>query len=510
MPKLIVQDGEKKRAFRLSKGRLTIGSAATNKLVLESSGAAEQHAVLVVKDDGVAIDALAPLEIDGRKVSGNGLAVSIGSTLRLGGAVLSVAADAADAPAAGAAAVPAAAVPAGRAGAAKPAAAGAKAAAPAAKAGAKKKAAEPAPEIERKSRRAAAKETKPKWLMPTIVGLGLVILGFAISLMKGGNEEGLINQGLASLSSGDLQHARSLLDQVDPNDLKPKLLESYNDLKTKLDNAENEAAVGPIRGKALKWLEQHLTGYREKYLSAEALAKASPYTPEAKKRLWLARFDDFARRYPDYASADWAKNAAWATAIGETMAARQEYMAVADTSRAPTDADIEWALFYYTDPGAKQNRRFDLARDELDRYASGGGSAALLQTHRATLEERAVNYANAQMELANKFFANAQKNGGEINDDYLKSAAFLIEVAMVVEVPEKTQLALDMLSRFPNLDRIMLSYVSGSEKDDSAAEKVTFLSTAGASFALAIDKARKELEDRAAEAAARAAAEANK
>jgi len=504
MPKLIVQDGEKKRAFRLSKGRLTIGSAATNKLVLESSGTAEQHAVLVVKDDGVVIDALAPLEIDGRKVSGNGLAVPIGSTLRLGGAVLSVAADAGDAPAATSAAAVPAAKPAA-AGTAR-AAAGARSAAPAAKAGAKK-ATEPEPAIERKSRRAAAKDAKPKWMMPTIVGIGLVLLAFAISLMKGGNEEGLINQGLASLSSGDLQHARSMLDQVDPNDLKPKVLESYNQLKTTLENAENEAAVGPVRGMALKWMEQHLTGYRSKFLSAEVLAKASPFTPDAKKRLWLSRFDEFARRYPDHASPEWAKNSAWATAHAEMMAARQEFMAVADTSRAPTDADIEWALFYYTDPGAKQNRRFDLARAELERYASGGGSATMLQTHRATLEERAVNYANAQIELARKFYDNAGKQGGEINDDYLKSASYLIEIAMVVGVPEKTQQALDMLAQFPNIDRIMLSYVNGAEKDDSAADKVAFLATAGARFAMAIDKAREELAARAAEAAARAQAQ---
>jgi hypothetical protein len=457
-----------------------------------------------VKDDGVAIDALAPLEIDGRKVSGNGLAVPIGATLRLGGALLSVAADAGDAPAAASAAAMPAAKPGAKT--AKPAAGAAKGAAPA-RAGARAKAAEPESAIERKSRRAAAKDTKPKWMMPTIIGIGLVLVAFAISLMKGGNQEGLLNQGLASLSSGDMQHARSLLDQVDPNDLKPKVLEVYNDLKTKLENAENEAAVGPVRGKALKWMEQHLTGYRTKFLSEEALAKASTFTPEAKKRLWLSRFDEFARRYPDHASPEWAKNAAWATAHAETIAARQEYMAVADTSRAPTDADIEWALFYYTDPGAKQNRRFDLARDEIDRYASGGGSAAMLQTHRATLEERALNYANAQIELARKFYDNAGKQGGEINDDYLKSAAYLIEIAMVVEVPEKTQQALDMLAQFPNIDRIMLSYVNGAEKDDSAADKVAFLATAGARFAMAIDKAREELAARAAEAAARAQAE---
>jgi hypothetical protein len=501
MPKLIVQDGEKKRAFRLSKGRLTLGSAASNKLVLESNGVAAEHAVLVLRDDAITLDALAPVEIDGRSASGPGLAVAVGATVRVGGAVLVLAADAAEAaPAPAAAAMPAAkpgAKPAAKA-AAAPAASGATRGA--SRSGGRREKEEASERPARAGRRGPAKGERPAWVMPTIVGSALVLVIFFITLMKGGNEGGLLNQGLVSLTNGDLQHARKMLDSVDRAELGPKLIDTYDDLKAKVEAAENEAKVGPQRTKALRWADQYLSGYITNYLAPEKTADDTPELVSAKKRLWLTRFQDFERRYPDWASAEWQRSDAWKTKVAELTARRDELMAGADPSKPPTDADIEWVLFYYTT--AKSARRYDLARIELDRYAAGGGSAAMAATHREALDESALNYANAQIDLARKFYENAVKEGGEINEDYKKSAAILIDVAMTVGLPEKGGQALTMLSGFKNLDQIVLSYVFGAQTDDAAADKVAFLEGAGPDFVRSIAAARAEIERRAAAAAA--------
>ncbi|MDP6387440.1 MAG: FHA domain-containing protein, partial [Planctomycetota bacterium] len=69
MAKLIVEEGGKRRRFRLNPGKLTIGSGEEATLHLTSQGVARIHAVLVFKDGVVTIEpeaGVAPLKVGGK------------------------------------------------------------------------------------------------------------------------------------------------------------------------------------------------------------------------------------------------------------------------------------------------------------------------------------------------------------------------------------------------------------------------------------------------------------
>lgn len=514
MPKLIVQDGDQKRAFRLSKGRLTLGSADSNKLVLTSDGIEPEHAVLTIREEAATLDALATVEIDGESATGMGLALPIGATVRIGGALIALKADDAAAPAAsksGGAATGSGAKSRGgstRAGASGRASArgGAKRGGSSRRSGATSRRGRGDDEDdERPGRRGAKPQGKPAWVMPLIVVFALVLAGAGISLMTGSSNETTLTLAMNEFESGQLTRARQFIDDVERDKLPPDRLADYDATLKAIDIQEQQGEVGPKRSLAIKWTQSFLLNYSENFLSPEKralhLKNSNEALTHAKMRVWLQRFEEFERKYPEHASAAWRASGTWSERVDVLLATREEYVQFADPRSAPADADLDWAMFLYTDASGGKGRRFDKATAELESYVSAGGSSTTAEMHRTELQRRALLYSNDMLDLANRTYQQGVAQGGSNNRQFLTAVGYLLSVARYSSLPEKANEALDLLQAFPNLDEIILSYVNDT-KDDASAEKVAYLEGARPIFRQFVEKAREEL---AAKAAAKAA-----
>ncbi|MEZ5979392.1 MAG: hypothetical protein R3F34_14400 [Planctomycetota bacterium] len=504
MPKLIVRDGGTTRAFRLTKeGRLTIGSGSSNKLVLASGGVSDQHAVLVVREEAASLDALAPVEIDGQKFSGSGLALPEGSKVKLGEAELELQADAAEEKKA----APAAAKSAARTAAPARAGAGARSSARSGSARSSRTAPKDEGEGSKRERPARAsdrlrqKSDKPKWMMPAIIGGAVILVVALVTISSGGGALENLRAAEGYLEGGDLASARQLFDKIPAGKVPAKIVNEYNEFAEKLGDAENEARVGPRRSKATKYADKYLVNYPDKYLTATHLEKDAESLRNAKMRLWLQKFDEFEERFPDYQSPDWMKNATYAAMVNGLLAKREEYRQFADSTRKPTEADVEWVLFYYTDPTAKKGRRFDIARAAVERYSASGGSAQQVEAWKTLIDERARAWTAETLNTAKKFYAQGVEQGGENNTQYAKAADALIDVALVSGLEKESNEALGILGSFPNLTEILLGYAkSADEGNDSHEEILQFLMQTA--VAPKVQEAKRKWEERKAADAA--------
>lgn len=518
MPKLIVQDGDQKRAFRLSKGRLTLGSADSNKLVLTSAGVQPEHAVLTIREEAATLDALAPVEIDGERATGDGLAVPIGAVIRIGGAAIALRPDEAAAKA-----TPAKTGTAARGssrggssrGGGSSRAGGSKrsggsrsgASRGSARAGARSRRGGGDDEEDgRPGRRGAARSGgRPAWLMPLVVGFALVIVVIGIAMASGSGNETMLNQAMASVNGAEWDRARSSIDEVQRSALSPDRYSDYDETLAAIEIQEQQAEVDSPRSNASKWADQFLIRFIDSYLAEETRAKEAENGREnytrAKMRTWLDRYDEFEREWPDWDSAAWRHRPNWDEKADQLIAIREDLSAQMSQGAPMTDMDVEWALFYYTDPGARKGNRFDKAKDVLAEYRTDGGNESVIADAETLIAERANAYAEYFFDLAQKTFKIAQeqnegRNSDSINRQHLTAVNHLLLVARYSGLPERANQALDFLEGFPRRVDIMKSYVREAQRGDaSAAEKVAYLEAARPTFRAAIDKAREELDE---------------
>ncbi|QDU85573.1 hypothetical protein Pla163_27050 [Planctomycetes bacterium Pla163] len=518
MPKLIVQDGDQKRAFRLSKGRLTLGSADSNKLVLTSDGVEAEHAVLTIREEAATLDALATVQIDGESAVGMGLALPLGATVRIGGALIALKADDAEPKAAAKATGGSATGGAARgksgssragasAGGRASARGGAKRGGSSRRSGASARKGRGGDDDEERPSRRGKPQGKPAWMMPLIVVFALVLAGAGISLMSGSGNETTLTLAMNEYDSGQLARARQFIDEVDRAKLPPDRLADYDATLAKIEVQEQQGEVGPKRSKALQWTQKFLANYSDNFLSAEKRAleteKGNEALTHAKMRIWLQRFEEFERDYPDYASAAWRATGSWSDMVDTLLATRDEYTQFADARSAPNEADLEWAMFLYTDASGGKGRRFDKASEELDAFVAAGGSSTTAEMHRTELQRRALLFSNEMIDLANKTYQQGVAQGGTNNRQFLTAVGYLLSVARYSSLPEKANEALDLLQEFPNLDEIVKSYVNAAiGGDEASADKVAYLEGARPIFRQAIEQAREELAAKAAEKAA--------
>lgn len=510
MPKLIVQDGDQKRAFRLSKGRLTLGSADSNKLVLTSDGVEPEHAVLTIREEAATLDALAAVEIDGERATGDGLAVPIGAVIRIGGAAIALRKDDAatkEAPAkAGTSARGAARGGSARAGSARSGSARAGGSSRRGASGARSRRGGGDDEDGgRPGRRGNARSSgRPAWVMPLIIGFALVIVGIGIAMASGSGAENYLNQAIQSVNAGEYDRARTAIDKVQRASLPPGRFADYDDIAERIEIQEQQADVDGPRAKASKWADQFLIRFVPSYLSEETRTREADngrenYT-KAKMRTWFDRFEEFQQEWPNWNSAAWRHRQNWADKADELIAIRDDFAAQVDPDAPMTAEDVEWAMFYFTDPSAKKGNRFDKAKETLEAYRAAGGSGSIISDNEALIAERANAYADYFLELARDTYAvaekqNAERNSDAINRQHLTSVNHLLLVARYSAIPERANEALDFLEKFPDRVGIMKSYVKAAQGGSvSDQEKVEFLS-ARPTFRNAIEQAREELAE---------------
>lgn len=485
MPRLIVDDSGAKRAFRLGTGRLTIGSDPGAKLRLTASGVSPRHAVLRVEASGVFLEAESEVEFAGARRTGT-LELPLGSTVALGAARLTVAADQEEAPPIPARAVPAKPAPA-RAADPKPAPSAAPArpqrsAAPAAgkpSAGARgnrgRAAAEPEAEAprggaRRRGRSAPKQDGLPGWVVP--VG-GVVLAGIVagIYFMQGGQPPqalGQLNTAEQLVVEGNMDSARAILDKFNRATLDPALHQKYDDIKKILDSALSESAATK-RNRGIRFAQDDLLNYVDRHIKADAPQKE-------RVRLFLERLADFRQQYPEQRTAIWLDNGEAKSILDQLNAFEAKFAGVASTAEPLGMADVDWARTYFASGGkeGKGVREYQPVFERLAKAESTGGLSAeqAASLRNELIGERSL-YIEQRLQDADKDY-NRYRESNDI--EALRSAANkLIYLILKNPDPAVWDRVSGVLLKFPSLAQEVLP----SWRDNRPAEWQTLLRIPG-------------------------------
>lgn len=330
MVKLIVEEGGKRRAFRMGKGVLTVGSGAEARLKLASTEVAEVHFELELGEGGVKLRArpgVVPPKLAGLPVKGEST-LAFGKRVEIGGARLWLEPEEGEAPAVtpAPAALPAPGGGAGR------------------------------PRTERRERTSEAPR-KPAWVLPVVV-VALCATAFLLwrqSLAKASTDDGLARNKLRAaeqaLGQADFDSAMAELAGIPAQSLTPELEARKGALEQAIHQSKAQTDQHLANASGTKYFDTLLKKYEGLYLQG---------TPEAAKvRLFLERCRTFRERWPGHPEMDWVE--------------RQErrFGGYVDMNAPPTWPDVSWEVKDLTD-GMPRNYVAALALiDELLTRISG-------------------------------------------------------------------------------------------------------------------------------------------
>ena len=374
---ILEQDGER-RAFRVGRGVLTIGSDSAANLKLTGAGVAEQHAELEVVGDFARLRVLpgaAAPTLDGETVLGE-VELHQGQALELPGAILWLE-DEGSQPGSG-----------------RPTALGRSSAGPSASGGGSSGS---GPGVSKDARQAAreraikkasghrdrsrVQRSRPRVQrgLPTGVTLGivaavLVVGGFAlrkafqVSAESSTNTAALLAGAEAAIDQALYSRAEGQLSIINQDRASPQELERMRALRAEIAAGyakQNERDVYRVGN---EYLETRLKKYERNHLQGNPAAH--------KIRLFLKRCQEFRSRWPEHEEMAWVK--------------RQEkrFSGAVNLSLPPTYADIEWEVKFIL---KGTPRRYEVALDMIDEYLARTDTPALdreaMQVLRKTIEE---------------------------------------------------------------------------------------------------------------------------
>jgi len=424
MPKLIVEEGGKKRQFRLGPGILTVGSGAAARLKLSSTEVAEVHLELDVQPDGVKLrprPGVLPPKLVGVSVKGE-VALPFGRKVELAGVKLWLEAD--DAPVETLDAAPAPA--------ARPAvAAGAPAAAPT--------------RSGRGARRAAREERPggvPGWLVPVLVVLGLGVVGlFAMQRWSGqadaddGRAYNLIQAARQERSASRFEAALAKLDQIPDSAYTPELRAQADALRKDITDASALAALAAQNDSGTKYFDVLLKRYEANYLQG---------TPDRSKvRLFLKRCTTFRQRWPRHPELEW---------VGRQ---EERFKGYVDMSAPPDWPDVEWEVRDLVDGMPRDYRTALALLDELLPRVEGE-ERVKVQNRRNELVQDRPAYAQDRLFQARHEFDKKQDTSKAVwwlvhSVAWLGDEALEDEAARVlVKMPDLPSHLLGYQSKYPD------------------------------------------------------------
>lgn len=419
MPKLIVEEGGKKRAFRLGKGLLTVGSGAEARLKLASEQVAAVHFELDVADGGVTLrprPGVVPPKVVGVPVSGE-VVLALGKKIELAGVKLWLE-DEEEAPTA--AAAPDAA--------SKPAASSP---APA-----------PAPARARAGRTRERREREPRsggapgWLVPVLVVSGLGVAGLFLfrGSLKGaeaddGRAFNLIQAARQERGAGKFETALAKLEQIPEAAFTPELRAEAEALEKEIREAAATADLAAENRSGDKYFDVLLKRYEGSYLQG---------TPErAKVRLFLKRCVTFRKRWPRHPELEW---------VGRQ---EERFKGYVDMGAPPDWPDVEWEVRDLVD-GKPRNYEAALALlDELLPRVEGE-ERAKVQNRRDTLVAERVEYAKDRIYEADHQFNKKQ--------DTSKAIWWLVNSVALLGDRALEDEAARFLVKMPDLPSHLLGY----------------------------------------------------
>jgi hypothetical protein len=336
MVKLIVEEGGKRRAFRMGKGLLTVGSGAEARLRLASTEVAEIHFELELGEGGTVKlrvrPGVVPPKVAGQVQKGEG-ALGLGQRIELPGTRLWLESEEGEAPRSPAPSAPA--------GSASPAPTGA----------ARRS------RGERRERESEGSGRKPAWVMPVIVLVlcAVLFLLWRQTLRRQSTDDGLARNKLRAaeqaLAQTDFPNALRELAEIPPGALTPELSLRKAELEKAILAGKAETDLHLANASGTKYLDTLLKKYEGLYLQG---------TPDAAKvRLFLQRCRAFRERWPKHPELHWVE--------------RQErrFGGYVDMNAPLTWEDVSWQVKDLTD-GMPRNYAAALALiDELLTRVSG-------------------------------------------------------------------------------------------------------------------------------------------
>lgn len=359
MTRLIVEEGGKRRGFKVGEGKLSIGSGSAATLKLTSAGVAEVHAELEVKDGRAVLrpmPGVLPPKVGGVPAKSE-TAIRHGVAIQVGEAVLRVEYDDAPQP--------------------KRARAGGPKAAPAT-GGAPRTAARRKPKAEwQRSRRelSGGGGLKP-WV---------VILIFAVLAIPGGilarnaflktaesplNYTVYVNKAKKDLEARMFDRAEEELDRIPADaELSPNMVATIEGLREEIASAREESKLDEYHRLGTQVLEKQLRSFETKYLTGKA--------ERPMVRLFLKRLAAFEERFPEHPEVGWVRR----------MQAR--YGAITSLDEPPTFEDVEFEVQVLTEWSVRRDyeEAFEILEDYID-IASGDDRQKAVDMVNAKLAER--------------------------------------------------------------------------------------------------------------------------
>ena len=354
MAKLILEEGGKRRRFRLNEGKLTIGSGEAATLTLESDDVAEVHAELEFRNGQATLTprkGVAPMSMQGRPVRG-ATELSPGRKVVIGGASLWVELEEGEAPVLveEERTAPARRPSRATAGASRGAPSGG--ARKSARAGAGRRAqgtrvanrvsaqAAPAeddegPRVHRTKARGRDKQL-PTWV-PMLAIAAIAAVGFVLAKQWAGDvgsgeafdEKTSLMRIRDSLDNGEFRTAAGEIAKAKRNDVSQAGLTTLAAYEKELANRDRTASEKVRNAYGDGYLQTQLKNYENSYLKGKSDIRA-------KARVFIHRARWFLREYPTHPETPWI----------ERMVKR--YEGPAAITEAPTLEDVTWEAHTYT------------------------------------------------------------------------------------------------------------------------------------------------------------------
>jgi len=446
--KVTIEEGGVKRAFKMTEGRLSIGSGDKMRLKVLSEGVAEDHCAIILADGRATLrvnPGVIPPELDGLPVMGE-VPMAEGKVLVLGQSRIWLG----DLAAAGAVATPTRdpIKPRPRAGspAAAPRQQAQAPAAPRRAAGGsakdqiiarRKQAVSKATQAANAApRRGVVTRTRPRvkkglpgWALAcSILGAtGMAVFLLQLAFESGGETEGDIQASLnrleRHLEDGELVNARSLLDRYGSDAaLTPALLQEVERLNARYEEMVVQGNLSAEHQKGTQYLDTKLVKYEKQYLSG------NPGSPQIREFLKRCRY--FKLTWPGHSGQEWVD--------------RQEsrFRGLVDLSSPATYADIAWEIRSITRTSPRKYKEgFRILERFMESCTPSERTEALAL--KATMESDREEYHHDRMLQADY----------EFKRDKPEDAVYWLVYGVIdMGVPEMENEAAEYLVRIPDAD----------------------------------------------------------
>lgn len=412
MARLILQEGDRTRRFKLNEGTLTIGSGASATVTVDSDEAAEVHVELEFRGGRAVLrprPGVAPVTVQGRKVQGE-VALKPGVAARFGDVRVSVELE--EASAAGKSAT-------------KPRAGAAGATA--------RRSAGGAARVQRTRRTTSGGPSVPSWLI--VVGVLAAAAGGYAMLDNFAADAGerefdakasqvRIQQKLASADFAGV--LREFEEKIDVQEgLDPEWKKVFEGYRKEALAMKAEAAEIARNKQGNDYFETQLRRYVDGYLEDNGRPQA---------RVLMKRIESFRDRWPTHPEIDWCDRM------------KRRFGPIAEMSSPDTWEDVAWEVKTLTWAKPRYYRDAFAALERFYQSAEGSDRDAALALMEEKEAEQKEFFEDRMLEAKHQY---------EYKKDYSAALGELVQLVMHLEDQDMATQAAEMIVAMPYIEGAM-------------------------------------------------------